>query len=222
MFKWGGHTCWIFLLWRYGGICRDSMWDLWTVWCLVGSGGGGGFLEYIGCWILIGPCMCKCWGGMRIVLTIPELSCLGAGCVSCRHLWGCSILYVCWVGVCGLFGVQVCYVRLCKGLLCVGECMWRVGVATCPFHGLGWVCSRDWGVLLTKRCLFCGSHVLGISKFEGLCNLCIRYAWDLPKVRWEFLVKHTPIFVNIGKFIFNNCSSFSRWHLFMHVWRLRI
>jgi hypothetical protein len=57
-----------------------------------------------------------------------------------------------------------CYVRLCKGILCVGECMWRVGVAMRRFHGLGRVRSKGWGVLVAQKCLFCDSHVLGASK----------------------------------------------------------
>ena len=98
-------------------------------------------------------------------------------------LWNCHVLGPV-VLVAGIYeGVASCmfvglecvgylvYDRLYKGILCVGECMWRVGVATS--HGLGKVCSRGWGVLVAKICLFCGSHVLGISKFEELCNLCI-------------------------------------------------
>ena len=38
--------------------------------------------------------------------------------------------------MCGLFGVFLCCFRLCEGLLCVGGCKWRVGVATCQCRGL--------------------------------------------------------------------------------------
>ena len=55
---------------------------------------------------------------------------------------------VCWIGVCGLFGVQLCYVEPCEGLFCASRCMWRVGVATCQSHGLSQVCNWGWDVLV--------------------------------------------------------------------------
>ena len=51
-----------------------------------------------------------------------------AGCVGSWQLQGYSTMCVCWIGVCGLFGVLLCCVRLCEDLLCVGGCRWRVGV----------------------------------------------------------------------------------------------
>lgn len=72
-----------------------------------------------------------------------------------------NILYVCSIGVCGLFGVQLCYVRLCKGLLCVGECMWRVIVAMCRFHSLGRMYSWGWDVLVARRCCPSGFPCIG-------------------------------------------------------------
>ena len=68
--------------------------------------GGGGSSRHI----MLGlswPCMCICWGGMCIFLTIPGLCCLEANCVSCQHLQGYSTLCVCWIEVCGLFGNYV-------------------------------------------------------------------------------------------------------------------
>ena len=42
-----------------------------------------------------------------------------------------------------LFGELLCCVVLCKGLVCVGGCNWKVGVATCQFCSMGKVCN--WG-----------------------------------------------------------------------------
>ena len=63
--------------------------------------------------------------------------------VGCRNLLGYNTLCVCWIGMYGLFGVLLCCVGLCEGLLCVGGCKWRVRVVTCQFHGLGEM--RNWG-----------------------------------------------------------------------------
>ena len=122
----GGRTYWIFLSWSYWGISCDIMWILWIVWCVMGMGGWvhsypWGLLGSIWCPVAIGPYMCICWGGMCTVLTNLGLCCVGVGCVGCRHLRGCSIWYVCWIGVCELFGKHHCYAGLCKDLLCVGE-----------------------------------------------------------------------------------------------------
>jgi hypothetical protein len=51
-----------------------------------------GLLRYLGCQVVVGPCMCMCWGSMCIVVTIM-----------------------------GLFGVLHYYIRLCGSLLCVDE-----------------------------------------------------------------------------------------------------
>jgi hypothetical protein len=41
-------------------------------------------------------------------------------------------LYVCWLRVCGLFGVQVWHARLyMQRPFCASEGRWRVGVAMC-------------------------------------------------------------------------------------------
>ena len=67
--------------------------------------------------------------------------------------------------MCGLFGVLLCCVGLCKGLVCVGGCKWRVGVATCQFCGLGKVCSWGWGMLLVIICSFGDFPCIGCLKF---------------------------------------------------------
>jgi hypothetical protein len=78
--------------------------------------------------------------------------------------------------VCRLFGVLLCYVRLCKGLLCVGGCKWRVGVATFQLLGLGNVCSWGWDMLVTRRCSFGGFPCTGRIGILRLYKLCIKYA----------------------------------------------
>ena len=65
--------------WVWGGWVYDFLW---------------GALGYIICWAVAGPYMCMCWGGMCIVLTIPWLWYIGAGCVGCQHLLGYSTLCV--------------------------------------------------------------------------------------------------------------------------------
>ena len=65
--------------------------------------------------------------------------------------------------MCGLFGVLFCCARLCKGLLYVDGCKWRVGVVTCQFCGLEKVCSWGWDMLVSRRCSFddfpCIGHI---------------------------------------------------------------
>ena len=113
-----------------------------------------GPLVYITCQVLAMPRMC-------IVLTIMRLWCLGANCVGCWHLLGYITLCVCCIGMCRLFGVLLCCVMLCEGLLCVGGCKWRVGEATCQFCGLGKVCSWGWDMLVAIRCSFGGFPCIG-------------------------------------------------------------
>ena len=120
------------------------------------------------CQGLAGPCMCMSWGGICILWTIMGLWCLGDGCVGCQHLLGYSTLCVCWIGVCGLFGVLLCCVIMCKGILCVGGCKWRVGMAMCQFCGLGKVCSWGWDMLVATICTFGGFSCIwriGIVRF---------------------------------------------------------
>ena len=90
---------------------------------------------------------------------------LGVGCGGCLHLLWYSTLCVCWIRMCGLFGVLLCCVGLCKGLLCMRGCKWRVGVALCQFCGLGKVCSWGWDMLEPEDVLLVISHVLGVLKF---------------------------------------------------------
>ena len=65
---------------------------------------------------------------------------------------------------------------------------------------------------------------MGVLEFLGLCKLCIKYAWGIPKAVWEFLidlrVKHP--FVNVSEFQFCSFSCCSRRRLFMYSWRLQI
>ena len=84
-----------------------------------------GPLETIICWVLAGPWMCMCWEARA--LTIPGLWCLRPVVLVHGNYRGIAQC-VCWIGVCGLFGVLLCCVRLCEDLLCVGGCRWRVGV----------------------------------------------------------------------------------------------
>ena len=61
----------------------------------------------------------------------------------------------------GVFGLLLCCVGLCKSLLCVGGCKWRVGVVTCQFHGLGKVCSLGCNMLMAIRCSFSAFPCIG-------------------------------------------------------------
>ena len=63
--------------------------------------------------------------------------------------------------MCGLIGITVCCVGLCKGLLCVGRCKWRVSVATCQFCGLGKVCTWGWDMLVARECSINGFACIG-------------------------------------------------------------
>lgn len=42
------------------------------------------------------------------------------------------------------------------------------------FRSSSIVCNLGWGVLMAKRCFTVVSHMLDVSKFSGLCDLCIR------------------------------------------------
>ena len=161
--------------------------------CMVLGGFGGivygylwGALVYILCWVLARPCMWMCWWGMCIVLAIPRLWCLRADCIDCQHLLGYSILFVCWIEVCGLFGVLLCYVGLCKGFLCVGGCEWRVVVAMYQCRGLGKVCNWGWDMLVVRRCSLCGFPCIGrigISRFvQFVHKICIRLSRSSSRV----------------------------------------
>ena len=180
-------------VWMRGRIYRKSYGNIWEsimvvgefykmyrVWWVWGNGCmaifGGHNISCLSwaliCRVLPGPFMC-------IVLIIPRLWCLGANFVSCWHLLRYITLCICWIGVCKLFGVLLCCVGLCEGLLCVSACKWRVSVATCQFHDLGKVCSWNWDMLVARRCSFSGSPCIGcigILRF----SLCIIYAWGLP------------------------------------------
>ena len=54
----------------------------------------------------------------------------------------------CWIGVCEPFGKLLCCVGLCGGLLCVGGCKWKVGVAMCQFRDLGKSVQLGLGMLV--------------------------------------------------------------------------
>ena len=64
-------------------------------------------------------------------------------------------LCVYWIGVC--HSVLLWCVGLYKGLLCVGGCKWRVGVAKCLLHGLDKVCCWHWDMIVVRRY---SSHIL--------------------------------------------------------------
>ena len=76
--------------------------------------------------------------------------------------------------MCGLFGVLLCCVKLYEGMLCVGGCRWRVGVATCQFRGLGRVCSWGWDMLVAKKICYFGD-------FPSIGRVYVICASDLPK-----------------------------------------
>ena len=54
----------------------------------------------------------------------------------------------CWIGVCEPFGKLLCCVGLCGGLLFVGGCKWKVGVAICQFRDLGKSVQLGLGMLV--------------------------------------------------------------------------
>jgi hypothetical protein len=60
-----------------------------------------------------------------------------------------------------MFDVQLGYVGLCGGILCVGLCMWIVDMAMYQFRIWEIVYNLGLGGLLAKRCFFGGSPCIG-------------------------------------------------------------
>lgn len=78
------------------------------------------------------------------------------------------------IASCVFFLAWIAWAIWCTTLLChaiqrpkfyvwVSKCG-RVGVTTCQFHSLCIVCNSGWGMLVAKRCSFCGFPCIGHIK----------------------------------------------------------
>jgi len=90
---------------------------------------------------------------------------------------GYSTLCVCWIAMCQLFGILLCCVGLCRGLLCVGGCKWRVGVAMCQFRDLGKSVQLGLGYVSGLKMLLWWSPMCwAYRNFK----VCVIYASNMP------------------------------------------
>lgn len=61
---------------------------------------------------------------------------------------------------------------LCRGLLCVGLCMWIANLAMFLACCLGKLYNLDWDMLWAKKGLFCGCPCMGLYLSLRFCVVC--------------------------------------------------
>ena len=72
----------------------------------------------------------------------------------------------------GLFGVLLCCVGLCKGLVCLGGCNWRVGVTTCQLLWFGQSVQSRLGYLSGENMFFQWCPMYWVCQNLKSCMIC--------------------------------------------------